>query len=180
MRNIGKWPAMEERRIALKRLDKIGLDCLGKQHRHRTISLQIARSDWLAVTGIGDNDPAKPFFKIPQIAGQAEDRHHFGGNRNVKAAFARISVCYPANGLDDIPQRPVIHVNHAPPDNAPDIDAKAVAPVNMIIDHRREQIMGCGDGMEIAREMEIDILHRRNLGMAAASRTTLGAKAWAK
>ena len=43
----------------------------------------------------------------------------------------------------------------------------------MIIKHCRKQIIRRTDSVKIAREMEIDILHRNNLGISAACRTAL-------
>ena len=47
----------------------------------------------------------------------------------------------------------------------------------MIVDQRRQQVVGGGDGVEIAGEMEIDVLHRHDLGIAAAGRAALDAEA---
>src|SRR5580692_1469422 len=52
----------------------------------------------------------------------------------------------------------------------------------MVIDHRREQIIRRGDRVKIAREMQIDLIHRHDLSVAAARRTAFhaetGAQAW--
>ena len=45
-----------------------------------------------AVAGIGDDDVAEPLLQIVEILGQTEDRHHFGGDRDVEAGLARIAV----------------------------------------------------------------------------------------
>ena len=39
-----------------------------------------------------------------------------------------------------------------------------------------EQVVGRGDGVEIAGEMEVDVLHGDNLGIAAAGSTALDAE----
>ena len=49
----------------------------------------------------------------------------------------------------------------------------------MVVEHRRQQVVGGGDDVEIAVEMEIDLLHRRDLGVAAAGAAALDAKAGA-
>ena len=43
---------------------------------------------------------------------------------------------------------------------------KLVAPIDMIVDHRREQVMRRGDGMKITGEMQVHILHRNDLRVA--------------
>ena len=44
------------------------------------------------------------------------------------------------------------------------------------IDRRCQQVVGCGDGVDVAGEMQVEILHRDHLGIAAASRPALDAK----
>ena len=53
------------------------------------------------------------------------------------------------------------------------IDAEPVAPVDVVVDQRRQQVVRRGDGMEIAGEMEVDVLHRDHLRAPAAGRPAL-------
>ena len=119
-------------------------------------------------------------FQIFDGSGKAEDRHDFGSNRDVKARFARIAIGNAAQRTDDIAQRPVVHVHHPAPGHAPRVDAKLVAPIDVVVDHRREQIVGRGNGVEVAGEMQVDVFHRNDLRIAAARRTALHAKARTK
>ena len=48
--------------------------------------------------------------------------------------------------------------------------------VNVVVDHRRQQIVGQGDGIEVTREVQVDVFHRDDLGMAATSCAALHAK----
>ena len=82
-----------------------------------------------------------------------------------------------AEADDDLAKRAVVHVEHAPPGDAPLIEAERVAPVHVIVDHRGEQIVRRCDGVKIAGEMEVDLLHRRDLGVAPAGRAPLDAEA---
>ena len=87
--------------------------------------------------------------------------------------LARIAIGRPAQPGDGLAQRAVVDVEGAPPDDAARIDAGLIAPMNVIVDHRREQIVGGGDGVEIAGEMQVDIDHRRDLRPSAAGRPAL-------
>src|SRR3990170_896455 len=64
----------------------------------------------------------------------------------------------------------------AAPGDAADIDVERIAPIDMVVDHRREQIVGGADGMEIAGEMEVDVLHGHDLRVAAAGGAPLDAE----
>src|ERR1700731_4484658 len=52
--------------------------------------------------------------------------------------------------------------------HAPLIDAERITPIDVVVEERGEQIVGRGDGVEVAGEVEIDVLHRHDLGVAAA------------
>ena len=53
------------------------------------------------------------------------------------------------------------------------VDAERVAPVDVVVDHRGEQVVGGGDRGEVAGEVEVDVLHRDDLRIAAAGRPAL-------
>jgi len=47
----------------------------------------------------------------------------------------------------------------------------------MIVDHRREQVVGGADRVNIAGEMQVDVLHRDRLSVTAPCRAAFDAKA---
>ena len=127
-----------------------------------------------------DDDLGEPLLQIIEIAGEAEDRHDFGGNRDIEAAFAREAVCGATECDDDLAQRAIVHIDDAAEIDAARVDLELIAPIEMIVDHRREQIMRRGNRMEIASEVEVDRLHRHHLRIAAAGSAALHAEAGAE
>ena len=111
-------------------------------------------------------------FELLEVRSEAEGGHHLRGDGDVEAVLARKAVAWP-EADDDLAKRAVVHVEHAPPGDAPLIEAKRVAPVHVIVDHRGEQIVRRRDGVKVAGEMEVDLLHGRDLGAAPASRAPL-------
>src|SRR5215469_10694629 len=180
MRDIGERAAVNESWRAFQRLHQIGGKRFLQEHGHGALRVKIARADRLAVPGIGDDDIAEPIFQIVQIARQAEDRHHFGGDGDVKAVFARKTVGDAAKRRHDRAQRPVVHIEHAAPGDAPRIDAERVAEIDVIVDQGGEQIVRRSDGVKIAGEVQVDVLHRYDLGVAAAGSAALHAERWAE
>ncbi len=77
-------------------------------------------------------------------------------------------------------QRPVVHVHDAAPGDAADVDLQRVAPVDVVVEHRGQQVVGAGDGVEIAGEMKVHVLHRHDLRIAAAGGAALHAEVRAK
>ena len=78
--------------------------------------------------------------------------------------------------MTHIAQRAIVHVDRARPRDAARIDAERVALVQVIVEHRREQRVRARDRVEVAGEMEIDVLHRNDLRVAAARRAALHAE----
>ena len=46
----------------------------------------------------------------------------------------------------------------------------------MIVNHRREQVVRRGYRVDVARKVQVDVLHRRNLSVTAACRAALYAE----
>ena len=66
-------------------------------------------------------------------------------------------------GLGHIGKRPVLCLR----------DPALVAVEDVTVDERGEHVVRCGNGVEVAREVEVQILHRDDLGEAAARRAAL-------
>ena len=49
--------------------------------------------------------------------------------------------------------------------------------VDIIVEQGADGVMGRGHGMEVACEVQVDLLHRQHLGIAATSGTTLDTEA---
>ena len=90
---------------------------------------------------VGDDHAAEPRSRSSRFARETEGRHHLGGDRDVEAVLARKAVADAAEADDRFAQRPVVHVERAPPGDAARIDVERVAPIDVIVDHRRQQIV---------------------------------------
>ncbi len=176
MGNVGERPAMDERRRALQRLYEVGRQRLLQERRHRAMRLEIAGMKRRALARIGGDDVSQPRLEVFEIAREAEDGHHLGGDGDVETGFARIPVADAAERTDDLAQRTIVDVHHVAPHHAPPVEPQFVAPIEMVVDQRGEQIVGRGDGVQVAGEMKIDVLHRHDLGITAARRAALHAE----
>ena len=176
VRDVGERAAVDEGRRAFQRLHQVRRERVLEQHRHGAVRLEVARAHRLSVARIGDDDVAEPFLEVLEILGEAEDRHHFRGDGDVEAGLARIAVGDAAERADDLAQRAVVHVHDAAPGDAARVDAERVAPVDVVVDQRRQQVVRRGDGVEVAGEVEVDVLHRHDLRVAAAGGAALHAE----
>ena len=171
---------MHEGRVVLERLHQVGLQRVLQQHHHGARRLEILGEYGGLVLLVGDDDLADAALEIGDRGREAEDGHDLGGDRDVEARLARIAVGHAAERADDLAQCAVVHVHDAAPDDAAGVDAELVAPVDVVVDEGREQVVRRGDGVEVTREVEVDVLHRNDLGIAAAGRATLHAEAGAE
>ncbi len=168
---------MDEGGRAFQRLHQVGRQRVLEQRRHWPMPLQIAGAHRFAVTRVANDDIGKALLEVVEVLGEAEHRHHLGGDRDVEAVLAREAVGDAAERGDDRAQRPFIHVDGPPPGDTARIDAERIAPIDMIVDQRAEQVVGGADGVEVAGEVQIDVLHRHHLGIAAAGGAALDAEA---
>ena len=173
MGDVGERAAVDERRIVLERLHQVRHQRVLQQDGHRPGSLELLGGDQLARACLGDHHAAEAALQVAQIAGETEHRHDLGGDRDVEAVLTRKAVRHAAQAVDDRAQRTVVHVDHAAPGDAAGVEIELVAPVDVIVDHRREQVVRGADGMEIAGEVQVDVLHRHHLGVAAAGGAAL-------
>ena len=153
------------------------MDRVLQERRHRAVGLEVAGAHRLGVARVADDDRAAALLEVLQVAREAEDRHDLRGDRDVEARLAGHAVDLAAEADDGVAQRAVVHVEHAAERDVALIDAERVAVVEVVVDHRREQVVRGGDRREVAREVEVDVLHRHDLRVAAARRASLDAEA---
>ena len=60
----------------------------------------------------------------------------------------------------DAAQGPVVDVEDARPADGRDVDAQLVAAQQMVVEEGGGEVVGRGDGVDVAREVEVDVLHR--------------------
>ncbi len=167
---------MQDRRVVLERLDEVRLDRVAQQGGHRAVRLQVARGDRPPVARVRDDDPREACLEIVKAVGEAQDRHHLRRDDDVEAVLARIAVRGPAEPDRHVAQRAIVQVDDALPRDAPHVDAERVAVMDVVVDQRRQQVVRERDRVEVAGEVEVDVLHRHDLRMAAAGRAALHAE----
>ena len=177
MGDVGERAAMDEGRVVLEGLHQIGRDRVLQQHGHGAIGLEVAGIDRLLVARITDDDVAKALGQVGEVGREAEDRHDFGGDGDVETVLAREAVRDAAQRIGDLTKGAIVHVHDAAPGNAARVEAEFVAPVDVVVDQGREQIVRRTDGVEVTGEMEVDVFHRHDLGVTAAGSATLHAEA---
>ena len=180
MGDIRKRAAVDKRRSSLESLHKVGLYGVLQKRRHSSLCLKPAARHGAVLSIISDDDARKARFKVGSGLGKAEYRHNFAGNGDVKAVVALDPVLFAAEAVADIPELPVVHIDASAPGYSFRVNAKGVPVHYVIIYHRGKQIVRRADGVDIAGEVEVYILHGHYLRVASAAGAALYSEHGAK
>ncbi len=171
MGDVGERSCMYERRTALQRLHQVRLDRVAHHDRHRARDTKILQRHRLALEGLGNDHPANPGTEVVEIVRKGKDRHDLGRGRDVELRLAHVARLAEAN--QDTPQRTIVHIKHPRPPDRQRIDLESIATEKVVVQEGGAKIVRSGNGMEIAGEMEVHILHRHNLAVASACSAAL-------
>ena len=160
----------------LERLHEVGRQRIAQHRGHRAVRTEVARQHRLTFARVADDDVAETLLEVVQVGREAEDRHDLGCHDDVEAGLPRVAVAGAAEPDHDVAQRTVADIEHAAPRDPSHVDAERVAVVDVVVDHRREQVGRDGDRREVAGEVQVDVLHRHDLRVAAARGTALHAE----
>ena len=171
--DVRERAAMDEGRAALEGLEQVGLDRIDEQDGHRPGDLEVLEGDRLAVHVRGHHHPAEPGAQVLEVGRQGEDRHHLGGDRDHRLGLARHAVLAAAQADDRPPQGPVADVDDARPGDRERVDPELVAVIDRVVEERRGQVVGGADRVDVAGQVEVEVLHRDDLAVAAAGGAAL-------
>ena len=176
MGDVGEGAAVDKGGGPLQSLDQIGLQSVLQQGGHGPLRLQVVGGHRLAVVGVGHDDAAQLLLQVHQTGGQAQHRHDLAGHRDVKAVLPGHALHPAAQAVHNVAQLPVVHVHHPLPGDLLDVDAQGVALLNVVVQHGGQQVVGRADGVEVAGEVQVDVLHGDHLGIPAAGGSPLDAE----
>ena len=175
MGDVGEGAAVDQGGVAFEGLDEVGRECVLEDRRHCADGAEVRRGDGIAGRGPADDDAAEPFTQVVEGVGHAEGRHDLAGRGDVEARLARDPAEPPAEADDDVAQGAIVHVDRAADGDGARVDVVS-AEMQCVVRHRGEQIVGLGDGREIAGEVEVDLVAGRDLGLPPADGAALDAE----
>ena len=101
--------------------------------------LKVAGKDGpMVAQGVAHQDIAQPLPQFLDRIGQAQNGHDFGGRDDIESVLSRKTIMRATEGNHDVAQGPVVHVNDALPMQAPLVQIKLIALMDMVVDHRRQ------------------------------------------
>ena len=171
--DVGERPGVDERRPALERLEQVRLDGVAQQDGHRAGDAEVLGGDRRPVGRRREDDPAEPRPQVVQVGGQGEDGHDLRADGDDELGLARDAVLAPAEPDDDVAQGPVADVDDARPEDPVRVDPERVLVVEAVVEERAGEVVRGADGVDVAGQVEVEVLHRDDLAVAAAGRAAL-------
>ena len=92
--DVGERPAVHQARLALERLDQVGLDRVLEQHGHRAGGAEVLGGDRLAAVERCSATVIAPSRRRRSCRSRddGQDRHDLGGGGDVESGLARVAV----------------------------------------------------------------------------------------
>ena len=84
MSNVGKWTTMYKGRCTVDCLNQVRFDGILQDQSQGTFNLQITYRNRGTVVAIADNDIRQTAFQVLDVRRQAQNRHDFRSNCNIK------------------------------------------------------------------------------------------------
>ncbi|CAN4037168.1 Transcriptional activator FtrB, partial [Dysosmobacter welbionis] len=162
--DVGKGSAVDQGRSMLQRLNQIGLQSVLQQGRHGAGRLQVGSSHRGVIIGVAHHDPPQTGFQIRDVRCQTQHGHDLAGHGDIKSVLPGHTLHPAPQAIHDAAQLPVVHIHTPPPRNPLDVDPQGVTLLDVVVQHRRQQVVGRADGVKVPGEVEIDVLHRHHLG----------------
>ena len=173
MGDVAERSRMDEDGRVLERLQQVRFDRVAHDDRHRSGRLQLLGRHRLAGFGVADDDPAHPLAQVAQRPCQGQHRHDLRRSRDVEARLARHAVLLGAEPADDAAERAVVDVEHPLPRDAVRVEPERVAAVEMVVHHGGQQVVRRSHRVEVAGEVQVQVLEGDDLAVAATGGATL-------
>lgn len=170
--DVGKGTAVDECGHAFDGLHEVGFDGVTEDGKQGAGDPGLFGENSAAVFGEADHDTVESGLQVLQGFGQAENGHHFRGGGDVESGgafggFARRSV--------DLAQAAVVDIQNAFPKHALGFQV-GLAIEELIVDDGGQQVVGAGDGVEVAGEVEVDGVGRMQGAASTAGGSPFAAK----
>ena len=173
MGDVGKRTAVDESRRILGRLHEVGQKRVFQQDRDGAGDTQIVYRERFIVVGITQEDIPDATLEIVEVRGEAKDGHDFRSGSDVEARLGRYAIDGTAQAGDDVAQATVVYVQDTLPLDFLQTETRMAILIKMVVEQCRNHVVRRGNGVEIAREMEVDVLHWQDLCVSASRRATL-------
>ena len=174
--DVGERAAVDQCRGPGDGLHQVGLDGVLQQQGQCALHAQVRHGDRGPVIGVAEGDAAQPFAQICHARSEAEHRHDLRRHGDVEPVLARDALGGAAEPDHHFPEGAVIHVQYPLERHPARVDVQLVALVDVVVHQGHEGVVGRRHGVEVAGEVQVDLVHGHHLGVPAARGPSLHAQ----
>ena len=180
MCDIREGTTVDNNGVVLSCLHEVGVDSILQQGYYCACHAKVVDSEWGVIIAHTKHDATDTSVEVIDVARKAEDRHNLRCGSDVEACLCGNAICRATKTRYDVTQRAVVHVEHAAPHNLLQTRLLRAVVVEVVIQERSDKVICRCDGVEVASEVEVDILRGQYLRIATTCCTTLHAEAGAQ
>jgi hypothetical protein len=178
--DVAEGPPVDEGGCARQRLHQVWLDRVLEKHGQGPGDSEVGDGHQRPVGALADHDAPDPGLEVVEVPREAQDGHQLGGRRDFESRLARHPVRRTPETHHEVAQGAVVHVEHPLPGDPSRVESQRVAVVQVIVDEGGQEIVGSRHRVKIAGEVQIDVFHRHDLGVAPAGGPALDPEARAQ
>ena len=120
-----------------------------------------------------EHDPAEARAQVVEVGGQGQDRHDLGRDGDLPLGLASTPFSLPPRPTMTLRiARSLMSTTRGHSDRAR-LDAQRVLVVEVVVEEGGGQVVGGADRVVVAGQVEVEVLHRDDLAVAAAGRAAL-------
>src|SRR5947199_1460133 len=168
--DVREGPAVHEGGRPLQGLDQVRHQRVLQEDRRGPVDVEVAGADRMLLAVEGDHDPLEAGLEVRDALREAEDRHDLARGGDDEPVLPRHAVLRTAEARHDVPQLAVVHVEAPREQDAGRVDVELVPVEDVRVQDRRDQVVRRADGVDVPGEVEVDLLHRQDLGPPASRR----------
>ena len=171
--NVCKGASVDESWCLLGGLYEIGMDGIDEQGCDGSRDTEVVDGEGTVIDGDAEENVADAPLQVFNVGSKTKDSHQFGSRGDVEARGTLYAVGTAANADVYMTEAAVVDIEYAFPIDFLEEGPFIAMLVEMIVEQRAERVVGRGDGMEVAGEVEIDFLHRQHLRIASSCSSAL-------
>ena len=176
MGNVSERSAVNEGRSALGSLNQVWLQGIEEEGNDTATYTHILDSEWFVILSDAEENIVDATTEIVYACCETHDSHDFRSRSDVESSLCLDAVLVTDTG-NDATQATVVDVHHTAPENLLELESLSLVLETVVVQEGSNHVVSFCDGMEVASEMEVDLIHWQYLGITATGSTTLHSEA---
>ena len=168
---VGKRSAVHKGSRVFGCLHEVGVEGVAQQNGYGAGHAEVFDGKGLAIRGEAEQYVFYAAAQVGLVGGEAEDGHDLGSGCDVERRLAHHAVGLGSQACDDVTQAAVVDVEHAVPQHLFHGKTVVAVLVDIVVEQSRDHVVCRGNGVEIAREMEVYLVHGQHLCVSASCRS---------